>query len=723
MKKSVFLLAVLGLLALTCSKKNITNNYYYGPEEGASIVGVVYPPESGATVTAYLGIPVASTQIDAVGYFKFSSLPPGSYTVLVQAEGYYDESRKVKVVEEAAAVMDTIRLAPIGDLISAVWPEDGARDVKLNESIRIQFRNPMDESSFESAFHIEPTVEGVFSWSTKDPTYVTFEPASDLAAGTYYHVSVDTTASDTSGTRLLEPYEFAFTTEPIRIEYTSPSSNQTGLSPYTVITIYFNADMEAVSVMSAFSLVDSDMRTVLGQFTWSNEQMMQFRPSSVLAADEKYTVTVDTTASGIHGGRLSPAYQFSFYTEAFRVNSTSPRDNDTLVGPLTRVRIAFNTDMDVESVDSAFSLVDSKLNEVAGDFVWSTPVGLEFLPSSALLVRETYTVRLDTTASTLNGTRLSEPYQFCFTTAPITVSSYPGDNSTGVRPSTDVSIVFNTFMNVESVNSAFSMVDSEQEPVAGEISWNGQYLMNFDPESNLALNEEYTVRLDTTARDLYGARPSVSFQSSFTTQPLSVASSPRDGETWVSPSTEIQLSFNADMALQSTNSAFRMVDSEGNQVTGNFAWFGQSQLEFDPHIALAAEEKYTALLDTSARSVQGDKLSKPYQFSFTTQPIMIVDTSPEDGETWVPLVLQIMVAFNTDMDVESVMSAFEMVDSQQKAVDGDFIVYQATWIAFRPHSALAPSEAYTVTIDGSAADLHGGLLGTDYSFWFKTRQE
>jgi hypothetical protein len=231
------------------------------------------------------------------------------------------------------------------------------------------------------------------------------------------------------------------------------------------------------------------------------------------------------------------------------------------------------------------------------------------------------------------------------------------------------------------------------------------------------------VKVDSTASDIHGARLAEPYEFSFTTEPLTVQSSPGNGDTWVSPMTQIELTFNVEMVMESTNSAFRMVDSEGNQVTGNFTWSGQSYLEFDPLIGLAAEEKYTVLLDTSARSVQGDRLSEPYQFSFTTQPIMIVDTSPRYGETWVPFILHIMVAFNTYMDMESVMSAFEMLDSQHKAIDGDFVVYEATWIAFHPNSPLAPSEAYTVTIDGSAADLHGRQLGTSYTFWFKTRSE
>ncbi len=722
MKKSVFLLMVLELLVLTCSKKNITNNYYYGSEEGASIVGVVYPPESGATVTAYLGIPVASIQIDAVGYFKFSNLPVGSYSLVVQAEGYYEETRKASVKEQSTVVLDTIRLAPIGQLVSSVSPQDGALEVRLTEPIRIWFRNPMNQTSVEAAFRIEPTAEGEFFWYLKDPSVI-FEAVYNLAANTRYQVKIDTTACDTAGITLLRPYEFAFSTEDIRVERTDPSNGQTGVSPSVGVTVFFNTDMDAGSVMSAFRMVDSGPRVVSGEFVWPSQQLMQFRPSSALAANETYTVTIDTTACDIHGGRLSPRYQFSFQTESLKIDYTSPQDNDTQVYPLSSVGIVFNTDMDVESANAAFTMVNSKENEVTGSFSWSGLRQMKFQPDSALQVSETYTVTIDTTASALKGTKLAGPYQFCFSTAPITISSHPGDNYTGVRPYTDISIAFNTYMNEESVNSAFRMVDSKQNEVMGGISWSAKRQMEFDPHSDLALNEEYTITIDTTASDLHGARLVEPHRFSFTTEPLTVSSTPGDGETWVSPRTGIRMGFNTEMDMESTNSAFSMIDSELNEVTGNFAWLSQWSLEFNPHVALAANEKYTVMIDTSACSIQGVRLSEPYEFWFITQPIIVGGTSPKDRETWVSPTTRISIGFNTDMDIESVISAFKMVDSGQNDVSGEFLSSYASIIEFHPSSSLAPSEVYTVTIAGSAADLHGSTLGTAYSFWFKTSPE
>jgi hypothetical protein len=725
MRKVITLIAVLSVVAFNCSKKTTTNNnYYYGPEEGGSIVGVVHPPDSRAQVTAYMGIPIASTQIDSVGYFKFSGLPAGNYTLLVQAEGYHDcvPKFKIRVTEGATVVVDTVFLASVRDLISSVFPADRAQQVKLRETIWIYFHVPMNQASFENAFHLEPDVEGSFSWyPAQAPTAAEFNPQYELAAGTRYQVQIDTTASDTAGIKLLQPYQFSFTTEPIRIEYTDPRRNETEVSPFTRIRIYFNTDMDVGSVNSAFKMVDSGTEEVMGEFVWSSQRRMEFRPNSSLAPGETYTVTIAATASDVRGTNLPGPYQFSFTTESVGIRYSNPGHEATQVSPLTSVRITFNTNMDIESVNSAFTMVDSESDDVRGDFHWSQQQSMEFRPDSPLVVNETYTVTIDTSASGVGGAKLSEPYQFSFTTAPIIVSSSPGNNDTEVSPFVTVRITFNTYMTTGAVNTAFRMVDSDTEEVMGEFVWLAQNRMEFSPISILALDEEYTVTIDTNACDLHGAKLPEPYQFSFTTEPISISPRPRNNETWVSPRTEIVIAFNTRMDMQSVNSAFEMVDSDLNDVSGNFVWLNLYQMEFRPHAALATSEKYTVTIDTSARDSQGTRLSERQQFSFTTQPLIIVSTLPNNKDTWVSPTTSIRVSFNTDMNTESVISAFQMVDSGLNEVTGHFVWPDPGWLQFQPYPLLAPGEKYTVTIAASAADMYGKTLGNAYSFWFKTQ--
>lgn len=724
--KKVLILAVMFLLViLNCSKKTTTNNYYYddGLEEGGAIVGVVHPVDSQARVTAYMAIPIASTQIDSVGYFKLSGLPAGDYQLVVESGEYHDYASKpnIRVTEKATTLVDSIFLVSIHDLIRSVWPNDGAQEVRPSEPIRISFYVPMNQTSFEAAFDIEPTVDGEFGWYEPKQS-VDFKPEHQLATNTHYQVTIDTTASDTAGIKMLQPYQFAFTTEPVGVEDTYPRHNQTQVSPSTRINIFFNTEMDAASVQSAFRMIDSGLEEVMGAFYWSSDQRrIEFRPSSPLAAGEMYTVTIDTIASDVSGGKLPQPYQFSFTTESIKIEHTTPRDNDTQVYPSTTIRISFNTEMDIESVNSAFSMVDSELNHVTGEIDWSVLQAMRFRPDLPLAVDETYTVTIDTTASGISGAKLSEAYQFSFTTDCLRVSSSPTDNATEVSPQTNIRLTFNTYMETESVAGAFQMVNSELVEVTGDIVWLNQYLMEFRPSSALALNEEYTVTIDATASDIHGAELSEPYQFSFTTEPIRISSSPGNNDAWVPPTTKIRISFNTDMNMESVNSAFKMVDSELNEVIGNYAWYGPSGMDFSPWMALAASEKYTVTIDTSARTLRGAKLLEPYQISFTTQPIMIHSTTPKNKETWVLQYTTVRIAFNTDMDTESLISAFNMVDSELNDVSGAFVSHDLASVEFYPDAILVPDEVYTVTISATAADLYGKTLGSAYSFWFKTR--
>ena len=424
-KKVLICMAICSVVLFNCSKKTITNNYYPSADKGI-IVGFVYPPESEAKVIAYLGMEIDWTYIDIVGYFELTELPPGTYILLVEAEGYidYHSDKTIWVPGGVTVSVDSIFLASIHDLILSVSPSDGAEQVRVNDDIRISFRTDMNTESVESAFHLEPEVEGEFFWYDRrsklgpGSTDLRFIPRDQFVTNTRYQVTIDTTASDAEGIKLSEPYQFSFTTEPIEILATYPKNRETWVSPYTDIRISFNTDMDIESVISAFSMVDSELKDVTGEFIWHNQRNMAFYPHSTLAANEEYTVTIDTTASEVGGGRLSDPYQFSFTTEPIRILYTKPAHKETWVDPQTQVSITFNTDMDAESVVLAFKMVDSQLKDVTGEFFWGHMRYMYFRPDSILALNETYTVTIDTNARDVSGGSLDRLYIFWFKTYP-----------------------------------------------------------------------------------------------------------------------------------------------------------------------------------------------------------------------------------------------------------------------------------------------------------------
>ena len=422
MKKALIFMAIFSLAIFNCSKKTTTNNYYTYPKEGA-IVGIVHPSESQAVVTAYLGIPIASTQIDANGYFELSGLPLGTYSLLVQADGYHDylSSPNIPVTGDVTASVDTIFLISVHDLISSVYPQDGAQGIKTDEPIRVIFRTRMNRESLESAFNVEPTVEGSFFWYDRvkgGMDEVLFMPSTKWANNTLYQVTIDTSASDSQGIKLLEPYQFSFTTQPLGILYTSPPPNYAWVPPNTEIRIRFNSDMDIHSANSAFQLMDLEMNPVGGDFIWPNSDYMIFRPYSSLFVKSTYIVRIETTASDVQGGRLPEPYQFFFSTQPILITDTWPNHKETWVSPSATIRIIFNTDMDMESVNSAFQMVDSEENDVKGAFVWPYAHRVEFQPDSSLTNDKTYTVTIDATAKDMHGSNMDEPFSSWFKTRP-----------------------------------------------------------------------------------------------------------------------------------------------------------------------------------------------------------------------------------------------------------------------------------------------------------------
>jgi hypothetical protein len=75
------------------------------------------------------------------------------------------------------------------------------------------------------------------------------------------------------------------------------------------------------------------------------------------------------------------------------------------------------------------------------------------------------------------------------------------------------------------------------------------------------------------------------------------------------------------------------------------------------------------------------------------------------------------------MDMESVESAFLLVDSESNQTAGEFSWHYPSMVYFEPSSELAPDETYTVTVGTGAQDMYGRALGDPFSFWFKTAPE
>jgi hypothetical protein len=103
--------------------------------------------------------------------------------------------------------------------LTSTTPRNGELFVDyIDQYIIMRFNTYMIKSTVENAFSISPHVTGNFIWGTRygssSKTVISFIPAQTLKPNTKYTVTIDSTAQDLYGSKLKEPYTFAFITRP-----------------------------------------------------------------------------------------------------------------------------------------------------------------------------------------------------------------------------------------------------------------------------------------------------------------------------------------------------------------------------------------------------------------------------------------------------------------------------------------------------------------------------
>ena len=183
-------------------------------------------------------------------------------------------------------------------------PLDGADGVAVEGALTVTFDRLMDTRAVESAIRVEPAAPIRPAWSGPVLTLAFDGP---LQFGTTYAVTIETTAADTDGSRLLAPFTTRFTTvvAGLRVRATAPANGVSGVSVRTPIVIVFDGTIDPASAADAIRItppVAGETRIVPlpADLTPRPEpsaaepagQVLVFQPSAPLAAHTTYSVTL-----------------------------------------------------------------------------------------------------------------------------------------------------------------------------------------------------------------------------------------------------------------------------------------------------------------------------------------------------------------------------------------------------------------------------------------------
>ncbi len=93
------------------------------------------------------------------------------------------------------------------------WDIDSLNSgLSKNASIAVDFSKTMDRQSCEAAFNISPSAHGTYTWNASSTSMI-FIPDEPLKEETVYTITIDASAKDENGRRLIAPYGLSIRTD------------------------------------------------------------------------------------------------------------------------------------------------------------------------------------------------------------------------------------------------------------------------------------------------------------------------------------------------------------------------------------------------------------------------------------------------------------------------------------------------------------------------------
>ncbi|PKK91693.1 MAG: hypothetical protein CVV64_03250 [Candidatus Wallbacteria bacterium HGW-Wallbacteria-1] len=194
--------------------------------------------------------------------------------------------------------------------VKEVQPTDKSTSVTVGSGIFITFNRPMDRESSQANFSLSPHLPGVFSWPTD--SVMKYSPDSNLKHDTTYTIKVNQKAKDVLGNDMAASFESTFST-PIKapeVFSTYPTTNEQNVPLNANIYINFSEPVNKTDSANAFTISPS----LIGDFSWDDDDTMKFDPQQNLDQSTIYTVTISTVVKDIAGTAMVNPYIFSFKT-------------------------------------------------------------------------------------------------------------------------------------------------------------------------------------------------------------------------------------------------------------------------------------------------------------------------------------------------------------------------------------------------------------------------
>jgi hypothetical protein len=369
--------------------------------------------------------------------------------------------------------------------------------VGFDKPVRVDlFRNyyyyPLEGKASRISKPSNAQYDNVLSFAIRDSFSYTAAP---YGVGRSYIVVINPGLEDINGNKTSEQYRFAYKPEPyFRVLEIYPEAEPEDVSTTASISINFNSRIDN-NIFSSLQISPS----LEGQWkiTGFDSSVAQFQKFNFLPFNSSFTISVLSSAQDSYGNTINHQESSLFSVAPFKVDATSPPGGSTSVRLDAQVGIGFTGMIDTSTVRTSIAISPS--TQVV---YYHYGTQTSFRPPIGFIPNTTYTISVSNTLHAYDGTILSAPYTFSFTTAPFQIYyTYPSDGAFYVDRNQSMYVSCNIWIDTGSVRSSFSI----NPPVSGNFSlYDGGNSFNFMPSSILAANTIYTVTISTSLRTQSG---------------------------------------------------------------------------------------------------------------------------------------------------------------------------------------------------------------------------
>ncbi|MEN8240424.1 MAG: Ig-like domain-containing protein, partial [Chloroflexota bacterium] len=383
------------------------------------------------------------------------------------------------------------------------------------------------------------------------------------------------------------------------------------------ITLYFNQPMNKPSVEAAVQISPA----VSGDFTWLDDSTVSFSPASSWEPDTDLVLTITSAAKSADDQPLQQATSLAYHVADFLllVQGLPVADIED-VDPTAAIVAAFNYPVvplgaSPESLFPAFTLVP----EAEGKGEWINTSTYIFYPQPGLFGGQAYSVQLDPTLKSVDGTPLKDSTSWAFTTAqPALISFSPAPGEMQVRLDEEIKLVFNQPMDTESLEKGFVLRRGDGSAVSGSFEWNdSETRMLFIPDELYTRDQRYSVYIPSNASSKGGSvlTANIGNFSFFAARELFVTTTEPGSGGLKEYRRSVVINFNSPLEDDGNLEAYVSVDpvvdvrvsSDKNSlyVSGNFQ----------------PEEQYTVSVLPGISDIWGDPLDQTFQLNFRGAPL------------------------------------------------------------------------------------------------------